>query len=507
MSNDGADDGGGRGSQRLRVQITEKELLCVNGCGFYGTPQWKGLCSKCWRNHQVQQKRVEDFARNRSLLSFEKFEERRKLSTESRSLTLKSILRKPPASFSTPNDLAGSSSALPLPTASADFVVRPRQLSPDSSHAYKTFSEFLRENIPPSLGKDLNRQVRHAVDKIIENEHMPMEEMSDSVQQFYQGVSDKMMRHPMISYAKVSVEHIMEEIETLICSRAYEVLFCARSDEEVADLSLQDRIRSLHWVTGGFLETTLDFSQSKVSDKIDEAVTEMIDINSHRSTRQKLECLIRCSRAIFEALKESRSGAPASADEFLPGLIYVILKGNPPLIQSNLKFISRFSLPFRVMRGESGYYFTNLSCALQFVQNMNAESLNMPKDEFEGYTSGRQAVPLNKLNCGCNQALKSMENSVTLVNQLLDRQEQLMKDMEQFDEVIQRDRNEVSEGRLSPEHEAALEELRKITRDIQESEIELFQKSDLVLSSLEVRDPVREVQDGLEELSVGATTT
>ncbi|VDK57707.1 unnamed protein product [Gongylonema pulchrum] len=59
---------------------------------------------------------------------------------------------------------------------------------------------------------------------------------------------------------------------------------------------------------------------------------------------------------IFEALKESRSGAPASADEYLPVLIYVILKGNPPLIQSNVKFISRFALPNRVMSGESGSY-------------------------------------------------------------------------------------------------------------------------------------------------------
>uniref|UniRef100_A0A183GK28 VPS9 domain-containing protein n=1 Tax=Heligmosomoides polygyrus TaxID=6339 RepID=A0A183GK28_HELPZ len=173
------------------------------------------------------------------------------------------------------------------------------------------------------------------------------------------------------------------------------------SDEEVADVSLQDRIRSLNWVTAGFLETKLDFSRQAVRNLLDDAISEMIDINSHRRSDEKLACLVRCSHKIFEALKES--GAPTSADEFLPVLIYVLLKGNPPLIQSNVKFISRFALPSRIMSGESGYFFTNLSCALQFVQDMNYASLKMERAEFEAYTSGDLVPPLNMMNCGCNQ--------------------------------------------------------------------------------------------------------
>ncbi|CAB3402072.1 unnamed protein product [Caenorhabditis bovis] len=413
-------------NKRIKVQIREKDLLCINGCGFYGTPQWENRCSKCWRAHQVVLKRNQDFAKNKTLLSFDQFQERRKSTNESRSLSIKKIFKSPLTTDSLPQS----------PTSPIATPSRKRELSPDSRAARERLTDFLVTNLPTAIVQEVTRQVKHAANKIFELRIAP-DDLSELVQGFYQYLTDKLNASPFFTQKKcpVSVQDVMEEVEKFICTSCYSKLFCASSDEEVADVSLQDRIRSLHWVTAGFLETKLDFKKQTVRNKLDEAIGEMIEVNSKRSTSEKLECLVRCSHFIFEALSES--GAPTSADEFLPIMIFVLLRGNPPLIQSNVKFISRFALPTRVMSGESAYFFTNLSCALQFVQDMNHESLKMDKCEFEAYTSGQLAPPLSVVNCVCNQAIFTLEGAMDNINFLIEKQNALLTKIQVLDNRIE----------------------------------------------------------------------
>ncbi|XP_036897614.1 rab5 GDP/GTP exchange factor isoform X3 [Sturnira hondurensis] len=435
-------------SERRGIHVDQSELLCKKGCGYYGNPAWHGFCSKCWREeyHKARQKQIQEdwelaerlqreeeeaFASSQSSqgaqsLTFSKFEEK-KTNEKTRKVT---TVKK----FFSASSRVGSKKA-EIQEAKAPSPSINRQTSIETDRVSKEFIEFLKTF--HKTGQEIYKQTKLFLEAMHYKRDLSIEEQSECTQDFYQNVAERMQTRGKVSPERV--EKIMDQIEKYIMTRLYKYVFCPETtDDEKKDLAIQKRIRALHWVTPQMLCVPVNEEIPEVSDMVVKAITDIIEMDSKRVPRDKLACITRCSKHIFNAIKITKN-EPASADDFLPTLIYIVLKGNPPRLQSNIQYITRFCNPSRLMTGEDGYYFTNLCCAVAFIEKLDAQSLNLSQEDFDRYMSGQTSPRKQESENWAPDAclgVKQMYKNLDLLSQLNERQERIMSEAKKLEKDL-----------------------------------------------------------------------
>ncbi|KAK6306383.1 hypothetical protein J4Q44_G00233080 [Coregonus suidteri] len=401
--------------QQRGIRVTQAELLCKDACGYYGNPAWQGFCSKCWRERTRKEEAVrqETGPHNDagSPLTFSKFEEKKNMEKGRKVNTMRRLFWGGPSPPKRPESSEGQAATL-----KAYQSIEPGD-----------FTSFLKLLRNPSSQRLQSRCT--AFLNTMEAYHgLPVQKQSDLVQDFYQNIAVHFS-----SLSEVQVSQMMEHIEKLIMTRLHKWVFCHDScDDEVKDLALQRRIRSLNWVTPHMLRVPFPDERAEVvSDPFLPAITAIIEMDAKRAPQDKLTCICKCSQNVFQALSTSNS-EPANADDFLSGLIYVVLKANPPRLHSNMQYVIRFGLPHSLMAGESGYYFTNLCCAVAFIEKLDGPALNLSPEEFEGYMQGRRA-PSKRGSERQNMARETQDQ----LEDLKGRQEKVDQGMNALKEQLQ----------------------------------------------------------------------
>ncbi|XP_047462874.1 rab5 GDP/GTP exchange factor isoform X2 [Mugil cephalus] len=448
-------------TERRGIHVDQSDLLCKKGCGYYGNAAWQGLCSKCWREEyqRVRQKQIQDdwalaeklqreeeaaYASSHgaqsqstapqqqqqhpgaaSLGAFSKFEEK-KTNEKTRKVTTVKKFFSPSSRTAAKKETQEGKATSPSISRHASF---------DTDQVSKDFMEFLKNLHKP--GREIHKQCRAFLVTMSSKKDLGADELSECVQDFYQGLADRLISH--FKGSSESVEQVMDQVEKYIMTRLYKSVFCPENtDDENKDLATQERIRALHWVTIQMLCVSMDEEIPEVSENVVKAITDIIEMDSKRVPRDKLACITRCSKHIFSAIRITKN-EPASADDFLPALIYIVLKANPPRLQSNIQYITRFCNPSRLMTGEDGYYFTNLCCAAAFIEKLDAQSLNLSPEEFERYMSGQASPRFNSSEgdwqharsgagvAATNPVLAQLNQNLDLLSGLSSRQEALME--------------------------------------------------------------------------------
>ena len=383
---------------------------------------------------------------NSSFTKFEKFEEKKRQQVDKRSKTLRSIFKRASTFRDKTTNSSSSSLNSTLPNILSNRVTSPKQ----SSHNFFSF-ESLNLSHEDDLSKlsyeapllDINRQVQKCIEKM--SKFSTIEDLSEVVYDFYQAMFERFETHSIFKDSNLEhIEQLMDYTESHLLTLMHNSIFTRiLTEDEDKDLKLQKRIKSLNWIMTQHLDIEINLKDPQARDLFDKIISFMIEMGSKLIPLEKLDCIVNCSKTIFKLLQLSRS-EPVSADQFLPTLVFVVIKANPPLLHSNIKFINRFSNPRRLMSGEAGYYFTNLCCAVAFIEKMTGESINLSEEEFEQYING-EAVPSGSIEQSAylSEPLRIMYSNAAIIKDLLEAESKFEAEIKELKDKLKGFRDEL----------------------------------------------------------------
>lgn len=240
------------------------------------------------------------------------------------------------------------------------------------------FHDFLDRMRNPAAA-DLVRSIKSFIIDLSSKPSNP-ENDSKSVQDFMTSMEETFKDHPLWAGATLEeLESAGEGLEKYLMTKLYPRTFASLPEEAEHDQRVYEKMYLLQqFIRPEHLDIPPKF-QNETSWLL--AQKEIQKINSYKNPRDKLVSILNCSRVILNVSMATNENPPG-ADEFLPVLIYVIIKANPPQLYSNLLFIQRYRHQSRLV-SEAAYFYTNLVSAESFIDNLDAASLSMDEKEFQ----------------------------------------------------------------------------------------------------------------------------
>ncbi|XP_047179224.1 vacuolar protein sorting-associated protein 9A-like [Vigna umbellata] len=204
------------------------------------------------------------------------------------------------------------------------------------------------------------------------------------VQAFLAKMEADFRAHPLwAGCSEEELESAGEGLEKYVMTKLFARVFASVPDDVKLDDQLSEKMALIQqFVRPENLDIKPPF-QNESSWLL--AQKELQKINMYKAPRDKLVCILNCCRVISNLLLNASLASkenPPGADEFLPVLIYVTIKANPPQLHSNLLYIQRFRHQSRLV-AEAAYYFTNMLSAESFISNIDAKAISMDEAEFE----------------------------------------------------------------------------------------------------------------------------
>jgi hypothetical protein len=183
-----------------------------------------------------------------------------------------------------------------------------------------------------------------------------------------------------------------EVLEAFLMEKVYPRALTPTPESARQDEALHLRLKSLGFVT--FRHLDLPIPRSKEAERAWEQLVEQLQsLVLFVSPRRKMDCVLRICQDLTTLLSSQHpTGRLPSADEFLPGLIFLLLRANPRELKRNVNFILEYRSPSKLV-SEPGYFFTHLVSSVAFLEEVNGSLLTISPEEFEdGLRRSKQAM-------------------------------------------------------------------------------------------------------------------
>ncbi|UJR24966.1 hypothetical protein I4U23_006330 [Adineta vaga] len=364
--------------------------LCKNACGFYGNKIWDGFCSKCYREVYQQAKQIQEGYDGRTNVtnsdgtppssvqaspSFSNFQEKRRSN-----ISMRNPLRQ----------MVNRAGSLRSSSNSALSLIANEEQTIENEASSKHLDIMTTDDARADIKAQVKTFASH-FHKKCSSKTVHIDTLIQEYGTFKDGLKKRIQTNIIYQNENEDLIHrVRDYLEQIIFSRDYSFIFNRIAIHcEEKDLSIQNRITSLHWITAPMLDTVLNENISAAHDAIFKAINILIELDSKTTPQGKIQSIMDCKSCIETAIHASCSNSGINADSFLPALIYIVLKAKPPRLHSNMQFLSHFSQP----SGEQLYYLANLDSAVRFIELLQAEHLGLSSDDFSLYMRGEPVLP------------------------------------------------------------------------------------------------------------------
>ncbi|KAF0740038.1 hypothetical protein Ae201684P_016875 [Aphanomyces euteiches] len=164
-----------------------------------------------------------------------------------------------------------------------------------------------------------------------------------------------------------------EALEAFIMEKLHDAVFYSHTAD---DTRLKDRISALSFLSFEHLDITATSDEARWK----RIQARLACLPRYLSPRRQMSCLLQVCEELTNLLKDYHGQYPG-ADDFLPALIYTLLKANPSHLHSTVAYIQTYRHPSKLV-SEPGYFLTHLVSSLSFLEHLDDSALSITAEEF-----------------------------------------------------------------------------------------------------------------------------